>query len=79
MPRKIIIEVGDPQPIDCSKCNRKHGYQFSDLMKIHYTTIFEENGDHWGGCYSEGGSMLNEGVTPYCANCGTKLSFKLKR
>ena len=71
------INIGDAQPLECSECNYKHGYQQSDLMTISYTTRFAPDGKHDGGFYSESVNILNRGITCYCINCGNRLAFKL--
>lgn len=77
--KMIQIKIGEQQPIECEICNFKYGYQYSDFMKVHYTVFHDSEGKHEGGAYSEGCTMLNKGITPYCTNCGHKLKFKLIR
>ena len=77
--RLPIIKIGEEQPLECDNCESKEGYQYSDFMKLHYTTFHDKEGKHEGGAYSEGGTIINKGITPYCCNCGTKLNFKLMR
>jgi DNA-directed RNA polymerase subunit N (RpoN/RPB10) len=77
--KQPVINIGDPQPLKCRSCNSKQGYQYSDHLKLHYTTTHESCGKHYGGFYSEYSQVLNEGKTPYCMNCGSKLDFKIKR
>lgn len=73
------IKVGEPQPVKCDGCDDFCGYQYSDHMKLHYTTIHDADGSHLGGQYSDYSRILNNGITPYCANCGDRLKFKLIR
>jgi hypothetical protein len=73
------IKIGEHQPVDCENCKSKEGYQYSDFMKLHYTTFHDKEGKQEGGQYSEGASFQNKGITPYCCNCGKKLKFKLIR
>ena len=75
----IQIKIGENQPIDCENCQNKQGYMYSDLMRTHYTTYHQADGLHDGGSYSESSRIINNGVTPYCTNCGSKLNFKLIR
>lgn len=79
MSKMPTIKPGEPQPVDCPKCKSPEGYQFSDYMKIHYDTIYNADGSHWGGVYSDGCKMVNVGLTAHCSNCGTKLPFKMDR
>lgn len=79
MSKMPTIKPGEPQPIDCPKCNISHGYQFEDYMKVHYREIYEADGIKWGGAYSDGCSMINEGTTAYCSNCASRLPFKIDR
>lgn len=76
---QLVINVGDPQPVECPSCKNKYGYQFSDHIKLHYTSCFTEEGKEDGGVYSDGYRTINHAATAYCANCTTKLPFKLKR
>ena len=73
------IFIGEKQPVECSNCESKEGYQYSDFMKLHYTTFHDKEGKHDGGTYSESSVILNKGITPYCLNCGERLKFKLIR
>jgi hypothetical protein len=77
--RLPIIKIGEEQPVACENCENKEGYQYSDFMKLHYITFHDKEGKHEGGSYSEGGTIINKGITPYCCNCGNKLNFKLVR
>jgi DNA-directed RNA polymerase subunit RPC12/RpoP len=76
--KKIEISHGDPQPIDCPKCEDKGGYQVSDTIAIAYTDFFCADGTRDGGAYSDYQRIINEGRTAYCRNCGSKLGFKIK-
>lgn len=70
------IERGDPQPIPCEKCGME-GYQFSDNIAIGFATALNSDGKLIQSGYSDYVRIINEGVTPYCANCGGRLKFKL--
>lgn len=74
----LTIKVNDPQPLDCPKCETKHGYQYSDAFRMHYTSFHTPDGKYEGGEYSDG-RCLNKGVATFCCNCGTRLGFKLIR
>lgn len=74
-----VIKICDPQPVACSKCDGFYGYQYSDHMKVHYTSQHSRDGKYEGGSYTDSVNILNRGSTPYCANCGTKLRFKIIR
>lgn len=73
------IKINEPQPVPCSKCGGMHGYQYSDKIKCWYTTIHSPDGKYEMGSFSDSQTTENKAVTPYCANCGSKLAFKLKR
>ena len=77
--RLPTIFIGEKQPVECDNCQSKEGYQYSDFMKLHYTTFHDKKGKHDGGSYSESAIILNKGITPYCLNCGERLKFKLIR
>jgi hypothetical protein len=77
--RLPCIFIGEKQPVECDNCKSKEGYEYSDFMKLHYTTFHDKEGKHDGGHYSESGTILNKGITPYCLNCGERLKFKLIR
>lgn len=74
----LIIKLKDPQPLDCPRCKFKHGYQYSDLFRMSYTSFHDAGGMYEGGQYNDG-LCLNRGVLLYCTNCGEKLPFKLDR
>jgi len=73
------INSGEKQPIPCENCNDFYGYQTSDYIKIHYTIVYDENGLHERVFYSDSQKLINEGVTPFCSNCGEKLKFKVSK
>lgn len=72
------IKVGEKQPVPCDKCGYE-GYSYSDYMKIHYVSYHDAEGYYMEGAYSESTMIINNGVTPYCSNCGDRLKFKLIR
>lgn len=73
-----VINLKDPQPLDCPKCKSKEGYQYSNLHRMSYTSFHSPTGEYEGGEYSDG-VCLNYGSTCYCCNCGTKLPFKINK
>ncbi|KKN63242.1 hypothetical protein LCGC14_0503600 [marine sediment metagenome] len=74
-----IIELGDPQPMDCPSCGDKMGYKHSDYMKVHYETFYNSDGSEGGGSYSDFIRILNLGVIAICCECNARLPFKLNR
>lgn len=74
----ISIKLNEPQPAECPKCKSYEGYQYSDYMKVHYTSQHDAEGKYEGGEYSHG-RIINEAVSTFCCNCGTRLPFKLVR
>ena len=70
---------GEPQPVECYICNEKRGYSFSDYMKTHYITDYNSDGSFELGSYSDYQPTINNGKTPYCMECQTRLKFKLDR
>ena len=75
----IEITMGEPQPVECSVCASKKGYQISDRVKKYYTTVINNEGFFVRGFYGESEEVITLYKTPYCANCGSKLKFKVKR
>ena len=75
---KISIRIKEKQPLPCKHCNGFYGYQYYDRYKMHYTSVHTEEGVYDGGEYTDG-VLMNKGKTAYCANCGEKLPFSLKR
>ncbi len=74
----LIIKVNDPQPVGCPTCKSKEGYQYSDLLRLTYTSFHNENGQYEGGQYADFTRVLNKGKSCFCRNCGTRLPFKLE-
>jgi len=74
----ITIHLGEKQPVPCEKCGFM-GYAISDHIKTHYTTTFKNNGDFDSGFYSDYQPYINKAKTPHCAECGSKLGFKVDR
>lgn len=72
------IKIKDPQPVPCPRCGGFEGYQYSDLYRMSYTSVHTAEGEYEGGEYNSG-TNLNKGKIPYCANCGARLPFKLRR
>lgn len=75
----VKIKLGDPQPEPCSKCGEKMGYQVSDYIKTHYTSIYNVHGESIGGFYSEHQPTINKGKTACCWNCQEELKFRIDR
>jgi hypothetical protein len=73
------IKSGDPQPLKCEQCNDFQGYQISDLVRINFITVMDEKGAFNYGFYSDSLTVINEGKTAFCPNCGERLKFKVKR
>ncbi len=72
------IKPGNPQPIPCSFCGMA-GYQESVKIAIDYITIYDSKGQVMQGHYSDAMRVISEHKTSFCANCGAKLNFKIKR
>ena len=79
MAKKIIIELGDPQPLDCPKCKDKMGYRVVDYLKTHYDSFYNADGTSDGGMYSEYQPAINLGKRAYCNECLTSLPFTINR
>jgi phage FluMu protein Com len=75
MKKKIVIKDGDKQPIECPKCKEMNGYQRSDYLKTHYTTIRNSDGSFEQGFYSDYQPLVNRNRSAYCPECITKLPF----
>lgn len=75
----ITINRGDKQPLKCGNCDGFEGYCVADHLKTHYTTYYTHDGELEQGAYSDYQPVINQGVTAYCSNCGTRLKFKLRR
>lgn len=75
----VEIRINEPQPVPCDKCGGFEGYQYSDYMSLHYTSIHGADGEYEMGAYSDGCRMKNKARIPYCRNCGSKLKFRLIR
>lgn len=72
------IKINEPQPVPCEDCGFE-GYQYSDRLKVWYTTHHDSDGKHISGTYSDSATTVTKGITPYCLNCSKKLKFKLIR
>lgn len=73
------IELGQPQPLPCPVCKVKRGYQVSDLMRTHYTILYNPDGSQEEGMYSDYQPIIHYGKTARCIECHTRLPFKFKR
>ena len=76
--KQIVINKGDAQPVPCSYCNSKEGYQVVDNIRTTYTTAYYPNGGFEQGWYGEGLTSTKKGLIAFCSNCGIKLKFKVK-
>ncbi len=74
----IFINAGDKQPLDCPKCKEKYGYQISNRIQKYVDIMYTEEGEHNGCVYSGFEKILYTIKRPYCCNCRTTLSFKVK-
>lgn len=74
---QVLINRGDPQPIECTKCEDFHGYRVSDNLLVDYYTSYNADGSFELGGYGDYQRTKNKGVTCYCANCCERLKFKV--
>lgn len=76
---KIVINIGDAQPLNCPNCKSKEGYQIATLQSQRYIDIYDANGAQEGGFYSDYSKVIHSSKTAYCVNCGEILHFWVKR
>jgi len=74
----IEIKAGSPQPLDCPKCKDKHGYQICQRIQKYVDLIYTADGEDDGCVYSGSEKVLHVLQVPACANCITRLPFKIR-
>lgn len=73
------INVGDPQVVDCPRCEDMHGYQYTDNIKGRYTCFHSFDGSTDDGQYSDSIRITKQGTETFCCHCGSKLPMILNR
>lgn len=74
---KTEIKEGDPQPLDCPVCKSKRGYQVSQLFHIYSDTVYDKNGIYSCVIDAEYRKPIRTLKETCCANCRSKLPFKI--